>query len=83
MNARPWVWALLLVVAAFGAYANSLEGPFIYDDDVAIAHNESIRSLWPPWPAMFPPPPNPAAGRPVVGWTLAINYALVGLDVRG
>ncbi len=77
------MWGLLLVVAAVGAYANSLEGPFIYDDDLAIARNEGIRRLWPPWEAMFPPAPNPAAGRPVVGLTFAINYSLGGLDVRG
>ncbi len=81
--ARPWVWALLLVVAGAAVYANSLDGRLIYDDDAAIAHNEGIRRLWPPFPAMFPPQANPTAGRPVVGLTLAINYALGGLDVRG
>lgn len=75
----PWLLALAVVVA----FGNGLGGPFVYDDDVAIVGNESIRSLWPPWRPLSPPVSTPAAGRPVVNLTLAINYAAGGLDVGG
>ena len=74
----PW-WAGLLVIAAAGAlaYSNSFEGPFIFDDR-EIATNTSIRRLWPPWEAIFSPS---NVSRPIVGLSLAINYAVSGLDV--
>ncbi|MEE8219280.1 MAG: hypothetical protein V3R43_01440, partial [bacterium] len=43
-------WPLVLVAAlAFGVFANSLQNEFIYDDWVAIVHNQyahSWSSLW-------------------------------------
>jgi Flp pilus assembly protein TadD len=73
----------VLLVAGAVAYANGLEGPFIYDDATAIVDNESLRHLWPPGRVLRSPPSTPLAGRPVVALTLAVNYALGGLDVRG
>lgn len=73
----------VLLLASIGVtlYWRTLPAPFIFDDAVAIVDNPSIRRLG---PAMFAPPPDtPTAGRPVVNATLAINYALGGLDVRG
>lgn len=74
---------VLLVVAGLVAYHNSLTGPFIFDDFDAIADNPHVRQLWPLTEAMSAPPDSGVAGRPVVCLSLAINYVLGGLDVRG
>ncbi len=72
--------AILVVAAVLLVYANSLSGPFILDDDAAIAANPAIRSFG---GALHAPRDTPIAGRPVVGLSLAVNYALGDLDVRG
>jgi len=69
---------LLLVVVGAVVYANSLSGPFIYDDIPSIVENEDIRQLWPIWSTH-----TAVSGRPVAQFSLAINYAIGGLDVRG
>lgn len=74
---------LVVVVAGSVAYHNSLEGPFIFDDRGSILENEQMRSLWPVWRACSAPPGTGASGRPLVAFSLAINYALGGLQVRG
>ncbi len=73
----------LLAAAGAWAYHNSLSGPFIYDDLPAIVENPQIRRLWPVWEALSTPSETPVDGRPVVNLTLAINYALGGLQVWG
>ncbi len=79
---RAWqLLPALVICAAFYAYHNSFRGPFIFDDLPAIPNNPTIRQLWPPWGAMSPPPGT--TGRPVVNFSLAVNYALGGLDVWG
>ncbi|MFZ9682822.1 MAG: tetratricopeptide repeat protein [Cephaloticoccus sp.] len=84
---RDWritICGLLLVAAVALAYANSLSAPFVFDDIRGIVENESIRSLWPLTDALFAPGnATGAVGRPVVNLSLALNYALGGLDVRG
>ena len=70
-----------LVAAGVIAYANSLQAPFTFDDEVAIVGNESIRRLD---TALSPPERGePVAGRPLVNLSFALNYAAGGLDVRG
>ena len=75
---------LLLLVCGALVYANSLSGPFIYDDETFIERNEDIRQLWPPewgWPAEGRY--LPLHSRPITSFTLALNYALGGLQVEG
>ncbi|HWP44326.1 MAG TPA: glycosyltransferase family 39 protein, partial [Blastocatellia bacterium] len=72
-----WSGELAIIAAAAIAYMNSFEGPFIFDDR-EILTNTYIRDLWPPWQAMFAPP---NVSRPLVALSLAINYAISGLDV--
>ncbi len=75
---------VILVGAGLCAFLNGLGGPFIFDDRFAIPANPTIRHLWPIWDALSPPGQGCAvAGRPVVNLSLAINYAVGGLDVRG
>ncbi len=81
-------WAILaalalILLAAVAAYHNSLAGPFIFDDASWIKDNSNIQHLWPIWPVLFPSHATLVGGRPVVSLTLAINYALGGLNVWG
>jgi len=73
----------LLVVVAVIAYANSLTNPFVFDDLASIVENRHVRQLWPPSVPLGAPQQATVAGRPVVGVSLALNYAVGGLSVRG
>jgi tetratricopeptide (TPR) repeat protein len=73
----------LIVLAGAIAYANSLHGPFILDDLEAISTNEHIRQLWPLSAALFAEREAPVAGRPVVNFSFALNYAFGEFDVTG
>jgi Flp pilus assembly protein TadD len=76
-----WRVALVLFAGAL-AYGNSLAGPFIFDDTSSIVDNPSIRD-WHASTALFPAREVPTAGRPLVNGSLALNYAVGGLNVRG
>src|SRR5258708_4023475 len=66
-----WTVAILLLTTAL-VYANSLSGPFVFDDRASIAENASIRT----WSVdvLSPDREVPTAGRPVVNLSLAINF---------
>jgi tetratricopeptide (TPR) repeat protein len=76
----PALAALGIVLAALAAYSNSLGGPFILDDLLAISGNPSIRHLRTAW---SPPQGSPVSGRPLLNFSLAVNYALGGSRVWG
>lgn len=65
---------LLLVGVGLAAYFNSFQGAFLFDDKLRIVDNPQIRQLWPPWVAMIP------STRPFLELTLALNYAMGGLN---
>jgi len=73
---------VLIIAAGAWAYHNSFRGPFIFDD-ASILENPHIRQLWPIWDAMSAPPDLTVNGRPIVCLSLALNYALGGLNVWG
>jgi tetratricopeptide (TPR) repeat protein len=74
----------VLVLAILAAFANSLSGPFVYDDKPSIALNPTIRSLWPVWEALTPPAGGiTVSGRPGLNFSFALDYAAGGLAVRG
>jgi len=75
--------ALLIVMAGLWAFHNSLRGPFIFDDIPSIVENRHLHRLWPVDVAMTAPPGTTVTGRPVVCLSLALNYALGGLNVWG
>ena len=58
-------------------------GSFILDDVPAIVQNQDIRDWSRFGSVLMPERELPVAGRPLVNVSLAINYALGGLDVRG
>ncbi|MCY2932260.1 MAG: hypothetical protein NTV86_22745 [Planctomycetota bacterium] len=79
---RVWWCAALIVAAGAGAWCNSFQGPFLFDDEGAIVANPTIRRLWPIGPVLTPPAQGQAAQRrPVANVSLAIDYAISGLDV--
>jgi protein O-mannosyl-transferase len=78
-------FAPLILLAVGGlVYANSFSVPFIYDDFGAIVDNADIRRLWPPrWALPSSAPNAPTNSRPIVAFTLALNYALGGSSITG
>ena len=67
----PWCIAAIIAAGVL-VYLNSFAGVFIYDDLREIVGNRRIRGFDGLW-----------GSRPVVMFTLALNYAVGGLDVRG
>jgi protein O-mannosyl-transferase len=79
------VWMTVATVcAAVLAFSPALRAPFQFDDTASIPGNTSIRRLWPPSIPLHPPGGGTAvSGRPVVNYSLAINYAInewLGVD---
>ena len=64
-------------------YANSFGSPLVFDDQASIVENTHIRRLWPIANALSWPAQSSLAGRPFVNLSLAVNYALGGLDPWG
>ena len=81
---RPWVLsvliALVLLLAGLSAYSNSFLGPLVFDDLDSITGNTTIRHLWPPWGALSPRVVGTAQGRPMLNLSLAVCYAVGGLE---
>ena len=73
----------VIVLAGLVTYGNSLSGPFVFDDINNIIYNSRIREWWRLDAVLFPAAHSSVAGRPLVNFSLAVNYALGGLDVRG
>ena len=72
-----WLPPLLLIGAALSAYWNSFAGVFILDDKVRILRAAHIRQLFPLAAVMA------NTSRPFVELSLAINYALGGVNPWG
>ncbi|MGA2605746.1 MAG: hypothetical protein ABSG14_16125, partial [Verrucomicrobiia bacterium] len=82
MKLGPFIPVLIIAVGAW-AYHDSFQGPFIFDDVPSILDNPHIRHLWPLREAVSAPLDLTVTGRPVVCLSLALNYALGGLNVWG
>ena len=71
----------LIVIAGLVAYRSSLQVPFLFDDQLAVVANPSIRRLWPLTDVLSPPQTAAGAvGRPLVNLSLAVNHALGGMN---
>ncbi len=68
---------LLLVAAGLAAYANSMDGVFVFDDYHAIVENPRVLAAWPPGAVLG------GTCRPIVELTLALNHALGGESTTG
>ncbi len=75
--------AATLLLSGLLAYANALSAPFLLDDYVSIVDNPPIRAWSQLGRVLAPGRELPTAGRPLVNFSFAVNYALGGLDVRG
>jgi len=76
--------ALGLAGAVMLAYFNVLPFPVIFDDFVDIIANQSIKSIFPIAETLFPEEQeyiNGAAGRPLVNFSYAINWAISGASL--
>jgi protein O-mannosyl-transferase len=85
-RARAWagLWIAAIVLAGFGVYFPSLGGPFLFDDIPAVVENESIRDLGQPARVLHPPAQGAGIdSRPVINLSLALNYAVGGLNPHG
>jgi len=80
---RERIFVVLLVVSTCLVYANTMRGPFIYDDEPNILQNPHIRSLWPVGRALSAPPESGLDGRPAAALSFALTYALFGYKVWG
>ncbi len=69
--------AIVLMLLVCAAYGNSLYGPFVLDDVPQIVENQRIHSLWPPGPLLM------GSERPIAELSLALNYAIGGVNVLG
>ena len=83
--AKGWAIVLasgLIVAATAAAFSSSFAGGFVFDDQTAIVENRTIRQLWPIWTPLCPPAGTATAeGRPLLNFSLAINYAMSGYNV--
>ena len=74
---------LLLAAAVFAAYANSLDGKFIFDDS-RIYNNQHIRITSLDWDSLSQAAlASKPVTRPVANLSFALNYYLHGYNVRG
>lgn len=76
--------SLCIVCAAWLAFHNTFSVPFFFDDLTAINSNASIRQLGSLGDVLSPPAGGSGvSGRPLVNLSLAVNFALGGLEVGG
>jgi tetratricopeptide (TPR) repeat protein len=73
----------ILVLATLAAYHHSWSAPFVLDDEGSILANPTLRHLGSIRDVLSPPVGGgqTVGGRPVLNFSLAINYALSGTDV--
>jgi protein O-mannosyl-transferase len=75
----PILWpTFLIIIATLISYANSFPAPFIFDDLINIIDNPSIRDITDIRKFFLFPSVSGLWDRPVVNFSLAINYALSG-----
>lgn len=75
----------LIVAVSFIAYSNSFNGPFVFDDIDSVVYNKTLRETASLRDTLLTPgfKGETVNGRPLVNLSLAFNYRLGALDVRG
>jgi len=90
MKSAPFFWlpVVLIIVAGFSTYGNSLDGAFVWDDDPLIENNAYIKN-WANISKIFTRDIFRGGGietnyyRPLQMITYMIDYSIWRLDVRG
>ena len=77
----PAAYSSILAIGVL-CYANSLNGPFVFDDTDSIVDNKSLRSR-DLLQILRTPPSLTVSGRPILNLSLAVNYEMGGFDVTG
>jgi protein O-mannosyl-transferase len=78
----PLLACAVIALAALAAYANTFSAPFFFDDLPAITQNTTIRHLGHLREVLSPANDGSSvSGRPMVNLSLAVNYAISGLNV--
>jgi protein O-mannosyl-transferase len=82
---RVALGGVVIAVATAAAAWNGLHGPLVFDDLFSIRDNASIRRLSHLGDVLRAPAAHgeTVGGRPLLNLSLALNYAVGGLDVRG
>ncbi len=74
-NGRAWP-GVLIVVVTLAAYWNSFAGVFLFDDRIHILGDRRLTSLWSIGKVL-------GRRRPIVDYSLAVNYAIGGENAWG
>jgi Flp pilus assembly protein TadD len=87
-NHRPGIQpaflaGLALALAVAAVFAAAVRAPFVFDDIHALVLNPHLARLWPPDASLWALDQSPLAGRPVVAFSFAIDYALGELSPYG
>ncbi len=77
-HVRPWAPGLVVLGLTFVVYLNSLGNGFVFYDRVTVAENDAIRHLADLGAILKESP-----SRPLFTLSLAVNYAVGGLDPFG
>ena len=79
----PLLAISLIVLAGTAVYWNSFAGVFVFDDFSSIVDNPTIRQWWCLDQVVHPPYNlgETVAGRPLVNFSLAVNYAISGTEI--
>ena len=75
--------SVLIVLAGLLAYRGGGGGAWLFDDQVAILGNESIRQVWPLSKLLSPPADTPIARRPLLTPRFAPRYGGASLWLAG
>jgi tetratricopeptide (TPR) repeat protein len=93
LERREWRWVGLLLAATFLAYANALDGEFVYDDRFQVLRNPTVKSLeylpqmftqsvW-QFMAQTAQEPTGLYYRPLFNIALILSYQFFELEVFG
>lgn len=69
--------AMIIALVVVAAFWNSFEGVFVFDDILHIVENPRVRVLTPPWAPLL------GTTRPLIQASMALNYAIGGLNPWG
>lgn len=82
-SALPLLCGVALALLGALLYTGTIGHPFIWDDLPSIVEAHELEALWPLSRSCSGPPGSGQSGRPLVAFSLALNYAAGGREVAG